>query len=174
MRYVLKSGSLFIFIAIGFLSFFSASFAQSIKYSIGPFCSSNNVICTNPSEVPTCLVLNPKIRVETMQGKDGSKVNRFQPVCSASTDKMLPSCIDVSTDEEVSVEDVVLECVEFVQCQTNQNTNKLTAYCSEGKVPRCLGSDNVPNCESDTICKNDSIPICDYVWQAYVPNSSYK
>ena len=154
------------FVQILLILNFSFSFAQQIKYSVKPFCKQNKVICSNPNEVPTCLVLDPKIHLETINNVNEEKINRFQPSCGRYAENLSPNCVDVTQDKNATVNGVVLECVEFIKCKHDETTNKLTAVCSGDKVPKCLGHDDGPNCETNTVCKGGSVPICDYIWQA--------
>lgn len=149
------------------------SFAQEIKYSIGPICKNNKVICTSSNETPTCVVLNPKIHLETITSESGIKTNRFQPYCDAYPSNLLPTCIDLNMQGKIA-RGVVVDCVELVKCKINKDTNKLAATCTSGKIPKCLGNDSTPNCEAEALCRNASIPVCDYAWQAYVPKSSFR
>ena len=163
---------LLVFVLGFFLSFLSCqnTFAQEIKYSVGPSCSGEKVICKNPDEVPTCVTLNPKVHIETVNYKE-NEVNRFQPTCFNNT---TPLCIDIGHDGQIAGDNVVIECIEFVKCEAGEDdSNLLEAVCSNGKTPKCLGSTRTPNCNSDSIC-NDSIPVCDFIWQASVPGTSYQ
>lgn len=144
-------------------------FAKNIKYSIGPICNKNKVICKNQNELPVCLVLNPSVRVETITNYKNNQVVRYQPSCGRNPDNLQPTCVDIIDGRKVSSKEVVLECVEFAKCEIDQNTNKLTPICSSGKIAKCLGTNNKPNCNSESICRNGSLPVCDYEWQAFVP-----
>ena len=150
-----------------FTLYFSSSnfcFAQEIHYSFGPACDKNKIICKNPSEVPTCLVLNPRVHIEETEDKDGNKVNRFQPSCSAYEEGMFPTCVDITQNNQPAF-GVSLECVEFVKCSIS-NDNKSTPSCSGDKAPKCLGGNDEPSCETASICDGHSVPVCDYIWQA--------
>lgn len=146
-----------------------ACFAKNIKYSIGPTCNKNKVICKNQNELPVCLVLNPRVRIETITDYKNSKLLRYQPSCGRNPDNLQPACMDIINGKKVNSNEVVLECVEFAKCEIDQSTNRLGAVCSSGKVAKCLGTNNKPNCNSESICRNDSLPVCDYEWQAFVP-----
>ncbi len=155
--------TIFFLVCILYFSTFSnLSYAGEIHYSIGPTCSNSNVICKNPNEIPTCLSLNPRIHIETIKDANGNDVNRFQPSCGE--DSLSPTCIDVA--QNIPAKGITLECIEFVKCQISENKNELIPQCSGGKVPQCLGSDKEPACGDSTICGNNAIPICDYIWQA--------
>lgn len=149
------------------------SFAQEIKYSLGPVCKNNKVICTNPDEIPICVALSPRIHLKTTTDINGEKINRYQPSCGQYSDNLSPTCIDINEDNETIPDGVILECVEFVKCEIDSKTNKLYASCSNGKMPKCLGNNLNPDCSLETICTNDALPICDYVWEANVTSSSY-
>ncbi len=142
-----------------------ANAAQEIHYSFGPACDKNKVICKNPSEVPTCLVLNPRVHVDDIEDENGNKINRFQPSCSAYEEDMFPTCVDVTQDNKPAF-GVSLECVEFVKCEASKDENKLIPSCSGNKAPKCLGGNDEPSCETASICDGHSVPICDYIWQA--------
>ena len=158
----------------GIFLFCNASYAQ-MKYSRGPICKDNEIVCADPDTVARCYVLDPKIHEEIIINQEGERVNRFQPSCGDYPDNLLPTCVN---EEGKVAQGVVLDCIEPVKCQLDTNNNKLVAVCSNGKVPKCLGNDNTPNCEAKTpeiICKDQSVPaICDYIWEATVPNHSYR
>lgn len=149
------------------------SFAQTIKYSMGPACKNSKVACPNSNEIPTCIVLSPRVHLDINE----KLANRYEPSCDVDSDNIQPGCIDTFLKEETGskfISDVVVECIEKVKCQSDKNTNKLIATCSGGKAAKCLGSDNIPDCENDSVCGNSSIPVCDYVWQANVGESNYQ
>ena len=140
-----------------------ASFAQ-IEYSLPPTCKNNKVECSNPSEKADCLILTPRIHEEKINADNNN--SRFKPDCDPD---YLPTCIDtVQGDEIASNENVVLTCVEVVKCNLDKNGSKLITGCSGGKVAKCLGSDDVPDCvsnNSDAVCKH-GVAVCDYnSWQ---------
>lgn len=166
---------IFLFISGIFLSF-NISYAQTIKYSLGPICKEGKVLCTDPKEIPVCLALEPRIHLQTInsEGENGEKVNRFQPSCAETLRGVTPGCIDISDGNKVINDGVILECVELIQCSRDEATNKLTAYCSGGKRPICLGSSDIPDCEKEIACDSGAIPICDYVQWAAVSDSSYQ
>ena len=126
------------------------------------------MICNNPSEVPVCIALNPRVHIERVSGK---KINRYQPSCIGYKENIQPVCVDIDGIGYKITKDVVIECIENIQCQKDPSKNKLTAFCPSGKTPKCLGSENSPNCEADSLCDGKSIPICDYVWQANISSS---
>ena len=150
----------------GIIFTFQASIAQEIKYSTPPVCINNNVICKNSNEIPTCLVLNSKVHIETTINEAGEKTNRFQPSCKNQFNDLIPSCFDLNSNLDEAPGGVVLECIEFVKCNSDEKSNKVIANCSGGKVPKCLGNNDLPNCEVEDVCKNNSIPVCDYIWEA--------
>ena len=135
---------------LGFLLSFNSCFAatQKIKYSIGPKCNENNVVC-GQNEVPVCLVLEPSIHLVSSNSNDPTKDVKYIPSCGT-----VPTCTD--TNGLPAPDNVVLECIEFVQCQDE------TAYCSDGKTAKCFGNDNeLKGCN----CKDGSSPVCDYIWE---------
>lgn len=157
---------------LGFFLTCNVSFARQVGYSVGPVCRNNKVICKNPNEVPTCLKLEPRIHLEIEDYVNGERINRYQPSCGNSPNDLRPKCIDTDQDGYVVAKDVTLECVEYIQCKNSVASNKLAAFCSEGKLPKCLGDDNEPNCNSESVCENNSVPMCDYSWQASAQTSS--
>ena len=160
----LKGLVLLFFITFFFL--FSISYAQEIKYSLGPYCKDKIVACRNPNEISVCLVLNPRVHLERVSGK---KINRYQPSCSAYKNNVQPVCVDIGGVGYKIIEGVVIECIEDVKCQKDATKSKLTAFCPSGKIPKCLGSDNNPDCEAESLCDGNAVPVCDYVWEANVP-----
>ena len=160
-------------VVVGFFLTCNVSFAKQVQYSIGPVCKNNKIVCKNPNEVPTCLKLDPKVHLELEDFVNGERINRYQPSCSNNPNNFRPKCIDTSQDSEIITEDVTLECVEYIQCKNDKDTNKLSTVCSDGKLPKCLGDDNEPNCNNETVCENNSVPVCDYTWQAYAESTSY-
>ena len=161
----MKLGRLFLVLSL--LYFFSnnISFAQELKYSFGPVCKDNKVICRDSNEVPVCLAINNKVHIEKAV-IHGETVNQFQPTCSGYDDNSLPTCIDI-TEEEQFAKNVVVGCIEKPKCQADENSNKLISVCSDGKLPKCLGDDSEPVCdiEAHSICEN-GIAVCDYTWEA--------
>ena len=155
---------IFLFTCGIFLSL-NVSYAQTIKYSLGPVCKEGKVSCADPKEIPVCLVLEPRIHLET---------NRFHPSCDEALQGVTPGCVDISDGNKIVNNDVVLECVELVQCTIDETTSKLTAYCSGSKRPICLGSGDIPDCEKEIACDSGTIPVCDYVQWAGVSGSSYQ
>ncbi len=137
--------------------------AQELKYSLGPHCKEKKVICKNPDEVPVCLTLDPRVHIEKFSGKE---INRYQPSCVGHKNDIQPVCVDLDSNGYKIADGVVIECIENIKCKNDINKNKLTAYCQSGKTPKCLGSDSTPNCDAKSICEGNSVPICDYVWQA--------
>ncbi len=160
----LIKGLLFLLL-LAFVFLYGTSYAQEIKYSLGPNCKEKKVVCSNPNEVPVCIALNPRVHIERVSGK---KINRYQPSCIGYKDNIQPVCVDIDGIGYKITEDVVIECIENIQCQKDASKNKLSAVCPSGKMPKCLGSENSPNCEADSLCDGNSVPICDYVWQANV------
>jgi hypothetical protein len=156
-------GKILFFLLSGFLLSVNISFAN-IKYSLGPQCNDEKVVCKGQNELPVCIVLNPKVHIESVELVEGSKVNRYQPLCNGAEDNLSPGCIDLLTASPARARNVVVECFEQVRCV--KNSQKLTAFCEGGKMPKCLGSDTEPDCNSKTLCSGKSIPVCDYVWQA--------
>lgn len=152
-----------ILLFVGFILSVNLSYAQNIKYSVGPVCNGEKVYCKGSNEVPICIVLNPKIHIESIELEGGNKINRFQPLCNGDEDNLQLRCIDLLAKSVVESENVVVECFEQVKCV--KDSYKLIAFCEGGKIPKCLGSDNEPNCNSETLCSGKSIPVCDYVWQ---------
>ena len=138
------------------------SFAQTIKYTLGPTCKENKVICSGLNEVAVCLTINPKIKIETISFENHIQ-NKYEPTCNVFPDISLPGCID--KDSGLLAKNAVIECVEFIKCEKD-NLNNTTANCSQGKIPKCLGSDDLPDCNNKVLCANNAIPICDYTWQA--------
>ena len=139
-------------LVMGFLLSFNICFAdtQKIKYSIGPKCNENNVVC-GQNEVPVCLVLEPSIHLVSSNLNDPVKDIKYIPSCQAES---VPACTD--SNGLSAPDNVVLECVEFVQCKDN------TAHCSDGKTAKCFGNDNELN---GCGCKDGSDPVCDYMWE---------
>ena len=154
---------LFFLLLLTCVFLFGTSYAQDIKYSLGPKCKEKRVVCSNPNEMPVCIVLNPRVHIERVSGK---KINRYQPSCIGYKDNIQPVCVDIDSAGYKIAEGVVIECIENVQCQKDTLKNKLSAFCPSGKTPKCLGSENSPNCEADPLCDGNSVPVCDYVWQA--------
>lgn len=159
-----------VILGIYFLLFIclNTSFAKNIQYTTPPFCNSNKVICKNSNEVPVCLVLNPKVHIESLLDYNNKKILRYHPSCNGDPENLLPVCLD-KTDNKKASKEVVIECIEYARCSIDKDTNSLSAICSSGKVAKCLGTNSEPNCNDENICRNDSIPVCDYVWHAYVP-----
>lgn len=141
---------------------------------MGPSCKGNKTVCPNPNEVPTCISLNPRVHLDMNE----KLLNRYKPSCGFDSGNYQPGCLDTLSGEESSIKfakDVVIECIEKAKCELDKNTNKLITSCSNGKIAKCLGSDDVPNCANDFICgNNSSMPVCDYVWQANLPESEYQ
>jgi hypothetical protein len=136
--------SLALFVGI-LLSFSNVSFvtAQEIKYSIAPHCDENNQVTCKNNEQAVCIKLGSLTQSE--------EDLHYIPGCDFGSAR----CIDEAT-RSAAPEDVVIECVEFTQCQGN------IAYCSDGKTVKCLGDDNeLDGCN----CEDGSDPICDYTWQ---------
>lgn len=150
------------------------SYAQTIKYSMGPSCKGSKVVCPNLNEVPTCIVLNPRVHLDMNEKLS----NRYKPSCGFDLDSSQPGCVDIFVGEEANskfAQDVVVECIEKAKCEVDKDTNKLITSCSNGKIAKCLGSDNTPNCANDFVCgNNSSMPVCDYVWQANLSESGYQ
>ena len=138
---------------IGFLLSFNICFADTkgIKYSIAPHCNENNqVACKNNNEQAVCIKLGSLIQTQ--------EDLHYIPGCDSGS----PGCINENTRVSAP-EDVVIECIEFTQCQDN------VAHCSDGKTAKCAGSDNeLIGCN----CKNGSSPICDYTWEISTVSSS--
>lgn len=158
--------NLFFLAIVVFLFSFDASFAQSVKYSVGPVCKDKKVVCKKTEEEPVCIVLNPKVHVEMVN--QFNNINRYQPVCIGYEGDFFPSCIDLVTSKYPRAKGVIAECLERVSCK--KGNGAYIAYCNDGKVPKCLGSDNKPDCNSDRICEDKSLPVCDYVWEAVNTN----
>jgi len=156
-------------LSIVFISNFSQ--AYDLQYSIGPRCRNNKVICKNPNEVPTCLKLEPKVHIELVNYINGERKNRYEPFCDFPNSSH-PKCTD-ALDAKNVLKNVFLECVEYIQCKTNDINDKLAASCSSGKTPKCIGENNEPDCESETVCESNSLPVCDYTWQANALGSGY-
>ncbi|GEM_PF-2461487 len=154
---------LFIILITGFVLSINVSFAN-IKYSVGPQCNGEKVLCKGQNEVPVCIILNPKVHIESVELVEGNKTNRYQPLCNGSEDNLYPGCIDLLTALPAKTRNVVVECFEQVKCV--KNLEKSIAFCEGGKIPQCLGSDSEPDCNSKTLCSGKSVPICDYMWQA--------
>ena len=160
----LLKGLFFLFL-ITFPFLFDSSYAQEIKYSISPYCKNKTVACRNLNEIPVCLVLDPRIHLEKISG---TKINRYQPSCSGYKNNIQPVCVDIDGIGYKIAEGVVIECIENIQCHKDAAKNKLTAFCPSGRNPKCLGSDNSPNCEAESLCDGNSVPICDYAWEANI------
>ena len=154
------------------LNFYSA-FAQTLKYSKMPECENMSVICNNENEVPVCLTLFPKVHLEKIALNENYQINRFQPHCFTSIKSKSPSCFDLNTKNKMESSNIAVECIEFIKCKYDKNKNELIPTCSEGKTPRCLGNSSIPSCKNKTICNKESIPICDYIWQASKNNTLY-
>lgn len=152
--------------------FNNITFAKEIKYTTGPFCNGKKISCRRATEIPTCLRLDPMVHLEVVGNIDGRIINRFQPSCRTYSRGFKPDCIDLNKKGKSVSEGVTLECIEFVQCKFDKDRNKLIPFCSDGKIPKCLGGDETPNCELETICNDGSIPVCDYIWEAYSPNTN--
>lgn len=143
------------------------AFASGIKYSVGPSCKDKKVICPNENETPVCIALEPRVHIEQIKNKTNQMVNRFEPSCGDVENNFKLGCIDtLSASESKFIDNVSIDCVELVKCEKDKENNKISASCSGGKMAKCLGNDNVPSCEKSSICENDSLPVCDYVWQA--------
>lgn len=162
--------SLFLLFTIEMIFSCNISLAQGIQYSTPPVCIKNKVICSNSNEVPTCLVLHPKVHIENILNVDGKNMNRYQPSCKGLYNNLVPSCIDIYSKHSTKLvdapTDVILDCVEFVKCYSKKDSKKIISECSNGKVPKCLGDNDLPNCAEENICKNNSLAICDYIWEA--------
>lgn len=158
--FALLSGCLLFFLSN------NISFAQAIKYSVGPVCKNGAVVCKNSNEAPTCLSLNPKVHLEKLSFADGEKINRYEPSCNSYPDNLFPNCTDIILGNKTPRKDIIVECVEFVKCQVDKNKGNLVPTCSDGKVAKCLGNNDMPSCTASEICGHGSVPICDYVWQA--------
>ncbi len=144
---------------------YARNIKQKIKYSKPPHCTNNIVTCSNPNEIPTCLVLDPKIHMEIITVSTGKTFNKFQPYCENHPENLIPTCLDINNYKLVSTKNTFVECIEFVKCAKDNKSQKPIAVCSSGRVPKCLGSSSEPNCEADKICKV-GIPVCDYIWEA--------
>ncbi len=140
--------------------------AQEIKYSFGARCKENKVICANKNEVPVCTVLDPRIHIENYI-KENQTVNRYEPSCGNEGNTFKPGCIDLLNTNENNelVDNVTIECIEIAKCEANKE-NKLSMACSDGKIAKCLGQEESPNCENNTICEDGALPICEYAWTA--------
>lgn len=158
----------FLFFLVVFLFTTAYNFAQNIKYSVGPVCKDKKVVCRLKSEEPVCVVLNPRVHVEKIEV--AGRINKFQPVCISYGGSFFPGCVDLTTSTYPHVKGVVVECIERVKCI--KDGNAAFAYCEDGKIPTCLGSDDKPDCLSSEICKDNSLPVCDYVWEAKGHKSS--
>jgi hypothetical protein len=144
-------------------------FAEGIKYSVGPSCKDKKVICPNQNETPVCIVLDPRVHVEQTVNSLNKVVNRFEPSCGEEVNNFKIGCIDILNNNEASnkfIDNVSIDCIELVKCEKDKENNKISVSCSSGKMAKCLGSDDIPNCENDSMCVSDSLPVCDYVWQA--------
>ncbi len=129
----------------------SFAMGKEIKYSIGPKCNENTVVC-GQNEVPVCLVFEPTIHLVSTGGTELLEDAEYLPSCTL---EMHPNCVDKSSGA-TAPNNVVLECIEFVQCNDN------IAHCSDGKTAKCLGDNSELNgCN----CNNGSDPVCDYTWQ---------
>lgn len=149
------------------------SYAQTIKYSMGPSCKGNKIVCPNLNEVPTCISLNPRVHLDVNE----KSLNRYEPSCGFGSDNSKPGCVDALAEESnfKFIPDVVVECIEKAKCEVDKDTNKLVTSCSGGKLAKCLGSDNTPNCANEFVCgNNSSIPVCDYIWQANLSEAGYQ
>lgn len=165
------AGRLILVFFVGILLSFQRSMASEIAYSIGPSCNENNeVICSNPNEVPTCIVLNPRVHVEYAYTENSTKTNRYSTVCVDS----IPTCFDQIEENQI-LDDIVVECVEFAQCVANNDSDKPIPSCSKGKMAKCLGSENEPDCSSQAsnICEK-GVAVCDYTWQANLRDVPYQ
>ncbi len=140
------------------------SFAQEVKLSFGPTCESNKVICHDPNEVAVCLDTNSRIHLDKVLA-NGENIDQYEPSCSTYGGSVLPSCVDITEEERPAPSHIVIACIEFPQCKSDEN--KLAVVCSDGKIPKCLGGDEEPSCISgeSSSCK-EGIPVCDYTWQA--------
>lgn len=151
---------------IGFFLSSSKSYAQQIKYSFGPACKENKVVCSGTNEVPVCIATDNGIHIQTIV-LNGQTLNQFQPSCGAFNDSLLPTCIDIANEDQLAPKHIVVECVEFPKCSPKENDNKLVAVCSDGKLPKCLGDDSDPSCGLETYSTcTKGIAVCDYTWQA--------
>lgn len=168
----LVKGLLLAFI-IGLFLTCSISYAHQVNYTVGPICKNNKVICKNPNEIPTCLKLEPKVHLELENFVNGEVINRYQPSCDSNPNNLSPKCIDPEDENQAIALNVTLDCVEYIQCKENKETKKLTEVCSGGKLPKCLGDDNEPNCNNNSVCVNNSVPVCEYTWQANLDSSLY-
>ena len=168
----MKLGRLFLVLSLVYFLSINIAFAQELKYSFGPVCKNDKVICRDSNEVPVCLTINNKVHIEKAV-VNGEIVNQFQPTCSGYDDSSLPTCIDI-TEEEQLAKNVVVGCIEIPKCKTNENNNQLVAVCSDGKMPKCLGDDSEPSCDIKveaglphlySACEK-GIAVCDYTWEA--------
>ena len=131
---------------------------EGIKYSLGPRCNGEEVTC-DANEVPVCLELTPTILVS-----DGNQVENYYPSCENSYS---PKCI--RNDGSTAPNNIVLSCVEFVNCEVDENKNQI-AKCSNEKEAICLGNSNeLSGCN----CTDGSPAICEYKWQISNVNSLY-
>ena len=140
------------------------SFAQEIKLSFGPTCEGNKVICHDPNEVAVCFATDTRIHLEKVL-TNGESIDQYQPSCTNYDGNVLPTCVDVTQEGKLAPGHIFISCIEFPKCKNNED--KLTAVCSGGKIAKCLGGDEEPNCAlgEDSMCIK-GIPTCDYTWQA--------
>ena len=140
---------------LGLTVFFNPifSFANELKYSFGPRCNGNNLVCDEHEE-PVCLVIDPSVHFEDSGNNNEAK--QYLPTCNTWSN---PTCIDLETGEMGSG-NVIVECIEFVKCEISENQNE-KATCSDNKTARCLGHNNELNgCN----CSDGTDPVCDWTW----------
>ena len=153
----------FLVLIVGLLLTCDDSDAQ-IKYSFGPVCRDTDVVCPDSNEIPICFSTSAGVRIETID-VDGVNVNRFQPSCNFVYEDAFPNCVDITQDGKSAPKHIVLGCVEFPKCAIEKD-NELIAVCSQGKIAKCLGGDEKPDCKSVSAPCGRGIAVCDYTWQA--------
>lgn len=146
------------FVGVFFTSNIVFAQDERIKYSLGPRCNGNEVLCDTDEE-PVCLELSPVVYISTKRN-----LENYYPSCENSYS---PKCL--THDGKAAPETVVLSCIEFVRCETDESATQI-AKCNNGKEATCLGNNNeLTGCN----CSDGTPAICEYQWQISDVNSLY-
>ena len=165
---------LYLVLLMGVLLTCKVSYAQQIRYSFGPVCKENKIICPDFNEIPVCLSTDSRVHVEQVIIND-EKVDQYKPSCGALANDSMPTCLDVLKDGAIAPDHIVIACVEFPKCKLKETSNKLVAACSQGKIAKCLGDDEEPDCAlgDNSVCRK-GVAVCDYTWQANAQENNYQ
>ena len=150
---------LFVFCTGIFLSC-QISFAQDLKLFFGPSCDENNEVkCKNPNETAICYSLKNPLSIQAT----------IQPTCSTSSERPIPTCVDIENGHELSPKDAIVDCIRIPVCEDG------SIVCPQRAEASCWGSDrSTPDCGIEGLCK-EGIAVCDPPdWYAEASNSSYR